>query len=98
MNHPNPKNIRIAILIGTSATWARNVIFGIDRYLRKESNYWHIFIQPLGSNQNLRLPEGWIGDGVIADIHDTAMARRLHALDIPVVTVSQSTFKNMAFP
>lgn len=91
------ENPRVALLVETSTTWARSILSGINRYLRK-GNYWHLFIEPRGSNESIRMPHGWHGDGVIADIKDEAMARHLHELSIPVVNISQITFPGMPFP
>lgn len=92
-----PPAPRVALLIETSTTWARSILSGIDHYLRK-GPYWQIFIEPHGSNESIRIPPGWRGDGVIADIKDEAMAGRLHGLGVPVVNISQLTFSGMAFP
>ncbi|RRJ95005.1 xylose operon transcription regulator XylR [Opitutaceae bacterium TAV4] len=93
----SPDIPRVALLVETSTTWARSILDGIDHYLRK-SYYWQIFLEPHGSNESIRMPVGWTGEGVIADIKDTAMARHLHALNIPVVNLSQVTFPRMSFP
>jgi LacI family transcriptional regulator len=94
---PVPHHPRVAILVETSTTWARSILGGINRHLRK-GTYWHLFIEPHGSNESIRMPSGWQGEGVIADIKDETMARHLHALDIPVVNISQITFPGMPFP
>ncbi|EIP99176.1 transcriptional regulator containing an amidase domain and an AraC-type DNA-binding HTH domain [Opitutaceae bacterium TAV1] len=93
----SPDSPRVALLVETSTTWARSILDGINRYLRK-GDYWQIFLEPHGSNESIRMPAGWVGEGVIADIKDMAMARQLHALDIPVVNISQLTFPGLAFP
>lgn len=92
-----PEAPRVALLVETSTTWARSILDGINRYLRKK-NYWQIFLQPHGANESIRLPAGWVGEGVIADIKDEVMAKHLHGLDIPVINISQVSFPGLAFP
>ncbi|WP_043585794.1 AraC family transcriptional regulator [Geminisphaera colitermitum] len=88
---------RVALLVETSTTWARSILDGINNYLRKGHN-WQIFLEPHGSNESIRMPAGWVGEGVIAEIKDLGMARHFASLNIPVVNLSQVTFRDIAFP
>lgn len=80
---------RVAILVETSTDWSRRVIVGIRQYINTH-DFWHVFIEPRGVDEGLELPAGWEGDGVIARIVNSDMARRLaqSARGIPVVNVS----------
>lgn len=93
-----PEFPRVALLTESATEWGRNVLAGIEHYLRKRSYYWQIYMEPHGALDAIRMPEGWTGEGVIADIRDAAMARHLHELKIPVVKISQPVFKGMPFP
>ena len=77
----------IAILIGTSIQWGRQVIDGINQYNREHSP-WHIFLEARGMDETLELPPDWHGDGVIARIACEKLARQLKELNIPVVNIS----------
>lgn len=78
---------KVAALVDTSTTWGRAVLNGINAYARKHGP-WEIFVEARGSEEHLRVPAGWRGDGVIARVNTPAMARELRALKIPVVNVS----------
>ena len=77
----------VAILIGTSIQWGRQVIGGINQYTREHSP-WHIFMESRGMDEILELPKDWRGDGVIARIACEKQARQLKELGIPVVNIS----------
>jgi LacI family transcriptional regulator len=77
----------IAILIGTSIQWGRQVIAGINQYNREHSP-WHIFMESRGMDEILELPKDWRGDGVIARITCEKQAQQLKELGIPVVNIS----------
>ncbi|RRJ94990.1 helix-turn-helix domain-containing protein [Opitutaceae bacterium TAV4] len=88
---------RVALLVETSTMWARSILEGVNRYLRK-SNYWQVFLEPHSANEIIRPPAGWEGEGVIADIKHPVMAEEIRSLGIPVVNVSPVTFPDFAFP
>jgi LacI family transcriptional regulator len=48
--------------------------------------------------EQLALPRGWRGDGVIARVSTRSMARELSGLDIPVVNVSSIEIQGVTFP
>ncbi len=88
---------RVALLTESATEWSRSILAGIEHYLRK-GRYWQIFMEPHGALDSLRIPKGWTGEGIIADIRDAAMARHLCSLKIPVVKISQPVFEKMPFP
>lgn len=88
---------RVALLTESATEWGRSVLAGIEQYLRK-GRYWEIYMEPHGAFDAIQIPNGWKGEGVIADIRDDAMARRLRLLKIPVVNISQKVFQGMSFP
>jgi LacI family transcriptional regulator len=88
---------RVAILVDTSTSWGRDVIAGVHRYSR-ENGGWQLFVEPRGVEQRRWLPTGWKGDGVIARIGFTDLAKKLKALKLPVVNVSGITLPDVNFP
>jgi LacI family transcriptional regulator len=78
----------VALLLDTSTGWGRRVVEGILAYAQ-ESQAWNIWIEPHGLNEDLQLPEGWSGDGVIARISSSSIAQRLMETHAKVVNVSR---------
>ncbi len=78
---------RIAVLVDTSTTWGRGILRGVARRCRERAP-WEIFVEPRGQLERMRLPRGWVGDGVIARIDSSQMAQELQATRLPVVNVS----------
>jgi len=77
----------IAILVETSSTWGRMICHGIGNYIRRNTN-WHLFIQPRGERENITLPEGWKGDGIIARVNRPEILDSLSRHNIPIVNIS----------
>jgi LacI family transcriptional regulator len=88
---------RVAILVDTSTTWGRDVIAGVHRYSR-ENVGWQLFVEPRGVEQRRWLPTAWKGDGVIARVGFTDLAKKLKSLKLPVVNVSGITLPSVNFP
>ena len=88
---------RIAILVETSSSWGRRVIFGVGSYFRKFGPA-QLFVEARGIEEALRVPAGWEGSGVIARITSSAMSRELESLRIPVVNVSGMKLHRTIFP
>jgi len=78
---------KVAVLVDTSTSWGRGIIRGIHRYSRLKGA-WHLYFEARGANEQIDLPEGWRGDGIIARVGSLKFARQLKALKIPVVNVS----------
>jgi LacI family transcriptional regulator len=93
----SPRFFRVGLLIDTSCQWARQIITGINSYIR-QSGSWHPFLEPHGSNQSFQLPRNWKGDGVIADIEDGKLDDSLHRSGLPVVNISDHFQSRHGFP
>jgi LacI family transcriptional regulator len=96
-NPPMTDTKRVAVLVDTSTTWGREVIAGIHRYSRGKHG-WQLFVEPRGMEQRRWLPPGWKGDGVIARVGFSDLAKRLRALKLPVVNVSGIALPRVDFP
>jgi LacI family transcriptional regulator len=88
---------RVAALVDTSTSWGRDVIAGIHRYSRANAD-WQLFVEPRGTEQRRWLPKNWKGDGVIARVGFTDLARSLKAMRVPVVNVSGIVLPKVDFP
>ena len=89
--------LRVAVLVPTASQWGRGVIEGIQNFVRKEGP-WELFVEARGENEELFLPEGWDGDGVIARIQGVKMARALKRAQLAVVNVSRIRLRGFDFP
>ena len=88
---------RVAVLVDTSTTWGRSILAGVISYTRTHGR-WQIFVEARGMEEHLKLPSGWSGDGVIARIATSQMARELRSKQFPVVNVSGITLSGVDFP
>lgn len=93
----SPPLLRIAVLVDTSSSWGRRVHTGIHKYARKHDP-WQLFVESRGMEEQLRVPAGWQGDGIVARVSNLAMARELKALRLPVVNVSGIELAGIKFP
>jgi len=87
---------RVGVLVDTCTTWGRLVCAGIQKYADRHGP-WLVFIEPLGVEEHVTLPKGWLVDGVIARIGHPSLARELRALKRPVVNVSGILLRNDTF-
>lgn len=78
---------RIAVLIGTSTGWGRNIITGINEYATICGD-WMLYIDPVGVDEVTAIPKGWKGDGVIARISNAPLMASLKNSKLPCVNVS----------
>ena len=95
-HHPDEAP-RVALLIDTSSGWGRRLIRGVSSYAEKYGP-WHIWVEPHGQEERLRLPHGWEGDGVIARVSSEKMADDLEATGVPVINVSGIELDRGRFP
>ena len=94
---PRTKPTRVAVLVDTASTWGRGIITGIHNYSRKQRG-WQLFIETRGTEEDLVIPRGWHGEGIIARIGTPEVARRLRRQKIPVVNVSGIQLPGPSFP
>ena len=76
---------KVAVLVESTRSYARDLILGIARYQSEHQN-WEIEFTPRGRGEPL--PEwlkSWNGNGILARIEDRRMLRLLLAKGIPVV-------------
>ncbi len=88
---------RVAVLVGTSASWGQRMIRGIGRYARKHGP-WNIFIEARDHLTTIRLPPEWRGEGIIARVHNHAMARHVAAAGVPTVNISAVRLNGVNMP
>lgn len=92
-----PTPPRIAVLVDTSTSWGRRVVAGINNYSRKHGQ-WQLFVEARGLEEGIRVPRGWRGEGIIARVGSTLMARHLRSHKMPVVNVSGIHLPGVMFP
>lgn len=78
---------RVAVLVGTSTGWGRDVIRGIRRYAAVHGN-WTLYFDPVGLDEIVSIPKIWKGDGVIARISCPKILRSIRKTGLPCVNVS----------
>jgi len=88
---------RVAVLVNTATNWGRGILTGINEYALRKDNM-QILSEPRGPGEELRLPTGWQGDGVIARITSAEMVTHLEASRLPVVNVSGIHLPRQPFP
>jgi LacI family transcriptional regulator len=78
----------VALLIETSNSYARGLLRGIHAYLR-EHRPWSIYLPELGRGES---PPNWLkswgGDGIIARIENSRIARAVRDCRLPAVDLS----------
>ncbi len=78
----------VALLIETSNAYARGLLHGVVSYVR-EHRPWSIYLAEHGRGD---APPNWLkrwrGDGIIARIENTAIAKAVKAAKLPTVDVS----------
>lgn len=88
---------RIAVLVDTATAWGRRINQGILKYQRMHGP-WDVWVEPRGQTEQLRLPDGWTGNGIIARVSTRQMAERLRRHKTPVVNVSGIRIPGVDFP
>lgn len=89
--------LRIAVLVDTSTGWGRRVIRGVLKFAKKHGP-WDIWLEPQGQSEQMRLPSGWHGNGIIARVSSGAMAKYLRDAKVPLVNVSAIRLRSQYFP
>jgi LacI family transcriptional regulator len=93
-----PEGTRIAVLVDTATGWGRRLVRGVTNYARSRGDAWHLWVEPRGQNEHLRVPHGWEGEGVVARVGTQRMADELRGLGVPVVNVSGIELPHCDFP
>jgi LacI family transcriptional regulator len=81
------KRTKIALLIDTATTWGSGLIEGIAAFAHRRDD-WQFFLGPRGKHDRFTLPEHWDGDGVIARVNHSDLAKQILDRGIPAVNVS----------
>ena len=89
---PSGKQFRVALLIETSTSWGAQIVKGISEYAQQQNQPWTFYIEPRGRNEQLHLPMGWQGDGIIARVTTQALCDEIVAASVPAVNVSWFEF------
>lgn len=78
----------VALLVETSNSYARELLFGVRSYLREHPS-WSIYLSEHGRGDSV---PGWLrawqGDGIIARVENERIADAIAATGLPVVDVS----------
>ena len=88
---------KVALLIETSNSYARELLHGVRAWVR-EHGPWSIRLTEQG--RGAAVPtwlKGWDGDGVIARVENERIARELRATGLPVIDVS-AALPRLVFP
>jgi len=88
---------RVAVLVDSSMSWGRGVVRGIANYAR-EHGPWCFYFLPRGRYEEVELPPGWTGDGIIARVTSQKLANQLIDTRAPVVNVSTYEYGSGAIP
>jgi LacI family transcriptional regulator len=104
MKHPQKQGAalrtshpRVALLIGTWNEYGRGIIEGVWQYAQQYGP-WLLEMEPSEPDENVEVPRGWKGDGIIASIQTMRLETKLKALGPPVVNVSGSRRASDHFP
>ncbi len=87
----------IAVVHDTANDYGRGIVEGILRY-EQSHGPWRLQLFNLGSEDELRVPAGWKGDGVIAAVRTSTIARNLLEWRLPIVNVSGCHVPNISLP
>ena len=87
----------VAVLVDTSTGWGRRLIHGIRNYAVKHGP-WHLWVEPRGRSEMMRLPTDWDGHGVIARVSTSRLAKELKACRRPVINISGIRLEEVDFP
>ena len=87
----------VAIQVDTATGWGRRLIGGILSYVRQHEP-WYLWVEAKGRSENLHLPKGWNGQGIIARVSTPEFARHLKSFKIPVINISSIKLREARFP
>lgn len=86
----------VAVFVETGTSWGRRLVAGVLEY-GKQNGPWHIFVEPHGPDEPVRIPPHWHGDGIIARIATHPAAERIAATGAAVVNVSSIRLEGVNF-
>ena len=87
----------VAILVETSREYGRGLLRGISQYL-KDHRPWSVYFVPQGlGDQPPRWLSSWKGDGILARISDSKMAKAIVDTGLPVVDL-RNTMTDVCVP
>ncbi|TWT90212.1 Xylose operon regulatory protein [Pseudobythopirellula maris] len=77
---------KVALLVETSRSFGRELLNGIARYCR-ENGQWSFHISPGDYEHTVPLMKQWGGNGIIARIPNSKIAKRILEADLPTVAI-----------
>jgi LacI family transcriptional regulator len=89
--------LEVAILVETSTSWGAEIVRGIAAYAERHGP-WYFYLEPRGRYESLHLPARWKGQGIIARVITSALAREIVRSGIPAVNVSCFEFEHRRIP
>ncbi|EMI43508.1 xylose operon transcription regulator XylR [Rhodopirellula sp. SWK7] len=78
---------RVAVLVDTSTQWGRQIIRGVTSYAQ-QNGPWHLQVEPRGRDDRMQLPRDWDGDGIIARVANTTLAKDLSERSAAIINIS----------
>lgn len=87
----------VAVVHDTANDYGRGIVTGVSRY-ENGHGPWRLQLFNLGSEDQIRVPAGWQGDGVIAAVRTATIARNLLKWRIPIVNVSGCRVPKQSLP
>ena len=79
---------RIALLMGKNIGYNRDVIEGIYAFSQKRKNW--LFHDASPKLESIEWLQEWKPDGIIAHLYDAKIARAIEALNVPIVSTTDS--------
>ncbi|MBB6429235.1 AraC family transcriptional regulator [Algisphaera agarilytica] len=78
---------RVAVLVDTATGWGRRLIQGVFQYGHRHGR-WHLDVRARYPQGEVRIPEGWTGDGIIARLATPEIVEHVKSFGVPYVNVS----------
>lgn len=77
----------VALLVHTANDWTRQLLEGVA-YYASDGQHWRFHLEPRGFHEQLSLPPGWNGDGVILRLTHAELRDCIAETGLPAVNVS----------
>lgn len=91
------RSYRVFLLISTWNYYGRGLVEGIWQYVQQHDP-WLLDMDPSEPDENTHVPEGWMGEGIIAAVHTPEVAGVIRRHKVPVVNVSGTRLPRVHFP